>query len=145
MNELGDVGNKHLTTTLCMWYNIRGGGSLEQKIETGKMESRLNIREVYVMKYYIMWPLKISVLEDHIKVIKSYSVQVQLIKTFEIIFSIKERTADGFQSRRKRSDYIGVGSIHRQGKGLVRFLSEQKRLNVAITGSKRHLCVVEKF
>jgi ATP-dependent exoDNAse (exonuclease V) beta subunit len=75
-------------------------------------------------------------------VITPYNAQVSLLRDalLEKWKGIEISTADGFQGREKEA--IVISMVRSNSKREVGFLSEARRMNVAITRAKRHVCVV---
>ncbi|KAL8673970.1 MAG: hypothetical protein Q9168_001613 [Polycauliona sp. 1 TL-2023] len=79
---------------------------------------------------------------EDIAVVTPYNAQVGLLaKALKERFAgIEVGSVDGFQGREKEA--VVVSLVRSNGKGEVGFLGERRRLNVAMTRPKRHLCVV---
>lgn len=77
-----------------------------------------------------------------IAVISPYNAQVNLVTSLlkQTYPQLEVGTVDGFQGREKEAVVISL--VRSNDKGEIGFLSEKRRLNVAITRAKRHLCVV---
>lgn len=76
---------------------------------------------------------------DTIGIITPYSAQAALLKSL-ISEEIEVKTVDGFQGREK--DYIILSLVRSNNIGDFGFLDDFRRLNVAITRSKKGLVVV---
>ncbi|KUL91924.1 hypothetical protein ZTR_01435 [Talaromyces verruculosus] len=111
---------------------IKGGLLSESK--SNEMEARIAIRHVEGL-------INAGVRPEDIAVVTPYNAQVALIAQ-----SLKEKypgieigSVDGFQGREKEA--IVVSLVRSNEKHEVGFLGEKRRLNVAMTRPKRHLCV----
>ena len=74
---------------------------------------------------------------DDIGVISPYMDQVDLIKGF---VDVEVKSVDGFQGREK--EIIIISMVRSNDDGVVGFLNDYRRLNVAVTRAKRKLVVV---
>ncbi|CAF1230518.1 unnamed protein product [Adineta ricciae] len=79
---------------------------------------------------------------DQIGVITPYNMQVQLLrqKLLGTYPMLEIKSVDGFQGREK--EVIIISMVRSNQRGEVGFLSDSRRINVAITRARRHLCVV---
>jgi len=109
-------------------------GGLFSESKSNDMEAKLAIRHVENL-------IGAGVRPEDIAVITPYNAQVALIAQ-----SLKEKyprieigSVDGFQGREKEA--IVVSLVRSNEKHEVGFLGEKRRLNVAMTRPKRHLCV----
>ncbi|KAI9493302.1 P-loop containing nucleoside triphosphate hydrolase protein [Zychaea mexicana] len=105
-------------------------------------QSRANELEVDLAVRHIQSLLDDGLSEEHIGVITPYAFQVT-----HLIRAIREKwpaieigTVDGFQGREKEAIILSL--VRSNDEGVVGFLAEKRRLNVAMTRPKRHLCVV---
>ena len=141
------------TMTKCIWYDTQGGEFPEQISESIDGDSKYNDMELLVVKGHIKKLLSSGVQPQDIGVIAPYSAQVQNLKKQmglggEVGSSangdkdgqIEISTVDGFQGREK--EVIILTLVRSNDSREIGFLSEQRRLNVAMTRPKRQLCVV---
>ncbi|MBR80137.1 MAG: hypothetical protein CMA88_05100 [Euryarchaeota archaeon] len=79
---------------------------------------------------------------DDIGIVTPYAGQVRSIRDMlpESLQSVEVRTVDGYQGREK--DVIIFSSVRSNRDGNVGFLSDRRRLNVALTRARRGLVVV---
>ncbi|KAL8873118.1 MAG: hypothetical protein Q9174_001365 [Haloplaca sp. 1 TL-2023] len=105
-------------------------------------DSKSNPSEVMVIERHVTALVEAGVRAEDIAVITPYNAQVSLLGK-----ALKERfpgmevgSVDGFQGREKEAVVLGL--VRSNGDGEVGFLGEERRLNVAMTRAKRHLCVV---
>lgn len=80
--------------------------------------------------------------QEDVAVITPYNLQMELIKAkLHPKYPLVEvKSVDGFQGREKEA--IVLSLVRSNSRGEVGFLSDQRRINVAITRARRHLCVV---
>ncbi|KAL8907672.1 MAG: hypothetical protein Q9171_005765 [Xanthocarpia ochracea] len=104
--------------------------------------SKSNPSEVMVVERHVAALVEAGVKADDIAVVTPYNAQLALLAK-----ALKERFAgielgsvDGFQGREKEA--VVVSLVRSNDKGEVGFLGDRRRLNVAMTRPKRHLCVV---
>lgn len=104
--------------------------------------SKSNENEAILVRNYAFSLIENGVLPDTIGIIAPYSAQISLISKLvhEKFEQIEVATVDGFQGREK--DVIILSLVRSNEKGEVGFLGEERRLNVAMTRPKRHLCVI---
>ena len=78
-----------------------------------------------------------GVSEDAIGIISPYADQVKMIQDMT---PVEVKTVDGFQGREKES--IIISTVRSNDNGNIGFLSDLRRLNVAITRAKRKLIII---
>ena len=87
----------------------------------------------FIVDSYLKWGYSF----DDIGVITPYSDQVDLIKR---LVDVEVKSVDGFQGREK--EIIIISMVRSNDDNVVGFLNDSRRLNVAITRSKRKLIIV---
>lgn len=75
-----------------------------------------------------------------IAVISPYSAQVSLLKSIFEDMKVRVGTVDGFQGQEE--EIVIITLVRSNNERKVGFLADQRRLNVAITRPRRHLCVI---
>ncbi|CAO3635804.1 unnamed protein product [Cunninghamella blakesleeana] len=113
--------------------------------EDGKSEeqSKSNELEVSLAVHHVEELIQNDGLsQDQIGIITPYAAQVsKLIRDMRDKYPhVEIGTVDGFQGREKEA--IIVSLVRSNDDGQVGFLQEKRRLNVAMTRAKRHLCVI---
>ena len=119
------------TSNSGMWEKTDPGGS-----HWNENEGDLVIKHIVTLSNYKM---------ETIAVISPYSAQVDFIShklEEQDIFAVNVQvnTVDGFQGR--EADAVIVSLVRSNANKEIGFLREARRLNVAITRARRHLCVV---
>jgi DNA polymerase alpha-associated DNA helicase A len=124
------------------------GGDFPEKSEDegvgrkGSMmgESKSNEGEAALVKLHVTRLIDAGVKAEDIAVVTPYNAQLALISKLlkEQYPDLELGSVDGFQGREKEAVVV---SLVRSG-GEVGFLGEKRRLNVAMTRPKRHLCVI---
>lgn len=101
--------------------------------------SIFNKTEAIVLKIIYEKLLELGLKKDEIGIISPYKDQTRLLK--EIIGQdVEIKTVDGFQGREKEVIIISLVRANEDKK--IGFLSERKRLNVALTRAKRKLIAI---
>ena len=116
--------------------------------EIGKNESKYNVGEVDLVIQMIKELISVNLQEKEIGVITPYSAQVSEIrkqlKHLEIGQGpgkkIEVSTVDGFQGREK--EVIIISMVRSNAQNQIGFLSNEKRMNVAVTRAKRLCCLI---
>ncbi|KAI9348834.1 P-loop containing nucleoside triphosphate hydrolase protein [Pilaira anomala] len=105
-------------------------------------QSKANALEVELAVHHIRALLEDGLEQDQIGVITPYALQVSRLKREirEHWPRIEIGTVDGFQGREKEAILLSL--VRSNDTGEVGFLAEKRRLNVAMTRAKRHLCVI---
>ncbi|QDS76010.1 hypothetical protein FKW77_004806 [Venturia effusa] len=103
-------------------------------------ESKSNPNEALLVKSHVTNLIEAGVRAEDIAVITPYNAQLALIRQLlkDSFPGLELGSVDGFQGREKEAVVL---SLVRSG-GEVGFLGEKRRLNVAMTRPKRHLCVI---
>lgn len=103
-------------------------------------ESKSNPSEALLVKLHVTNLIDAGVQAEDIAVITPYNAQLALIRQLlkDSFPGLELGSVDGFQGREKEAVVL---SLVRSG-GEVGFLGEKRRLNVAMTRPKRHLCVI---
>ncbi|THY15768.1 DNA helicase [Aureobasidium pullulans] len=105
-------------------------------------ESKSNELEAAIVKKHVQSLVDAGVKPEDIAVVTPYNGQLavlsQLLK--ERFIGIELGSIDGFQGREKEA--VVVSLVRSNAEHEVGFLAERRRLNVAMTRPKRHLCIV---
>lgn len=152
LTDYPDVKTTAETEAPVVWIDTQGDDFLEtandddsntEKKTTNRFDfSKSNENEAILVRNYAFSLIENGVLPDTIGIIAPYSAQISLISKLvhEKFEQIEVATVDGFQGREK--DVIILSLVRSNEKGEVGFLGEERRLNVAMTRPKRHLCVI---
>ncbi|KAF5392749.1 hypothetical protein D9757_000845 [Collybiopsis confluens] len=128
-------------TAGCEYFErVDGEGGLGSGDEEG---SRCNENEAIVVKQWIDGLVDAGIGPERIAVITPYQAQVTLLTSIlRPVYGtpLEIGTVDGMQGREK--DAVVVSLVRSNDKREVGFLKEMRRLNVAMTRAKRHLCVI---
>ncbi|KAK6513297.1 hypothetical protein TWF281_004936 [Arthrobotrys megalospora] len=129
---------------LIFWDTHPQGGFGED--EAGIDESKSNAMEAALCCYHLRNLLGAGVQPRDIAIITPYNAQVALLsETIKSDFprefpDIEIGSVDGFQGREKEAILLSL--VRSNGKKEVGFLADERRLNVAMTRPRRHLCVI---
>ncbi|KAF3279567.1 DNA-binding protein SMUBP-2 [Orbilia oligospora] len=129
---------------LVFWDTNPHGGFGED--DTGAHESKSNAMEAALCRYHLRNLLEAGVQPKDIAIITPYNAQVALLSgliksEFPDAFSeIEIGSVDGFQGREKEAILLSL--VRSNEKKEVGFLADERRLNVAMTRPRRHLCVI---
>ncbi|KAL0091005.1 AAA domain-containing protein [Phycomyces blakesleeanus] len=110
--------------------------------EAKEEQSKANEREVELAAIHVQSLLEDGLQQEQIGIITPYSAQVtRLIREIREKWPLIEiGTVDGFQGREKEAILLSL--VRSNDDCEVGFLAEKRRLNVAMTRAKRHLCVI---
>jgi len=110
--------------------------------ESNDDESKFNEDEAKVVQKHVTKLIEDGIPPAEIAIITPYNAQVSILKN-----ALKEKfpdleigSVDGFQGREKEAVVISL--VRSNENGEVGFLKENRRLNVAITRAKRHVCII---
>ncbi|KAK3209810.1 hypothetical protein GRF29_44g722850 [Pseudopithomyces chartarum] len=105
-------------------------------------DSKSNEAEAALVKLHVNNLISAGVKAEDIAVITPYNAQVALLSGMlkEAYPGIELGSVDGFQGREKEA--VVVSLVRSNAEHEVGFLGEKRRLNVAMTRPKRHLCVI---
>lgn len=105
-------------------------------------ESKANDGEANLVCRHVKDLIKSNVKQEDIAVITPYNLQMELIraKLHTKYPKVEVKSVDGFQGREKEA--IVISMVRSNSRGEVGFLADRRRINVAITRARRHLCVI---
>ncbi|KAG9666232.1 DNA helicase, partial [Aureobasidium melanogenum] len=145
-----DVEETEDTTEPVVFWDTQGGEFHEKTDDDDEPkskssllgESKSNELEAAIVKKHVQSLVDAGVKAEDIAVVTPYNGQLavlsQLLK--ERFVGIELGSIDGFQGREKEA--VVVSLVRSNAEHEVGFLAEKRRLNVAMTRPKRHLCVV---
>jgi superfamily I DNA and/or RNA helicase len=137
LSDLDDVEETEMTSVPIVFVDTAGAGFEE----TDDEDSKSNVGEAKCCLSHVKALLEVGVHQDEIAIISPYNGQIRILKEYFVEFpDIELGTVDGFQGREK--EVVVFSMVRSNSDGEVGFLSEDRRLNVAITRSKRHLCII---
>ncbi|KZV87777.1 P-loop containing nucleoside triphosphate hydrolase protein [Exidia glandulosa HHB12029] len=141
--EVLDVPVVFFDTAGCEYFErLEGdadGGSGGKGVEEG---SRCNENEAVVVKMWVEKLVEAGVLPSQIAIITPYQAQVTLLSSLlrPSMPELEIGSVDGMQGREKEAVVLSL--VRSNDKREVGFLKDKRRLNVAMTRARRHLCVV---
>lgn len=107
----------------------------EKKLKDSK--SIINLAEAETTLEIVDFYQKLGIDGKDIGIISPYADQVSLLKNKT---DVEVKTVDGFQGREK--EIIIISTVRSNDKGKIGFLSDLRRLNVALTRAKRKLIII---
>ncbi|ODQ64725.1 DNA helicase [Nadsonia fulvescens var. elongata DSM 6958] len=126
-----------------VWIDTEGDDFYESiPEEKVTVATNQNTSEAYLVRDYVNKLTSAGVPQGLIGVISPYSAQVSLISKLlhDDYGAVEVSTVDGFQGREK--DVIIISLVRSNAEHEIGFLKEERRLNVAMTRPKRHLCII---
>ncbi|TGZ81023.1 P-loop containing nucleoside triphosphate hydrolase protein [Ascodesmis nigricans] len=147
--DLPNVASTEDTTVPVLFIDTQGGDFPEAPQEEKSTDSNpltatshSNPSEAALTAAHVHRLISAGVPETEIAVITPYNGQLALIVSLlrERYPALELGSIDGFQGREKEA--VVVSLVRSNGDRKTGFLKEERRLNVAFTRPRRHLCVV---
>ncbi len=135
--DLTEISATDLTETAITYIDTAGAGYDEQQPDDEV--SRNNPEEAALLVKKVNQLLEADVKAAQIAVITPYSAQVRLLADL-LPETIEVGSIDGMQGREKEAVLISL--VRSNTDGAVGFLSETRRMNVALTRARRKLIVI---
>ncbi|PON32046.1 Helicase SMUBP-2/Hcs1-like [Parasponia andersonii] len=139
--DLEDVMKNTSTEPTLLLIDTTGCDMEEKKDEE---ESTLNEGEAEVAMAHAKRLVRSGVQASDIGIITPYNAQVVLLKMMrgndDKLKDLEISTVDGFQGREKEA--IIISMVRSNSKKEVGFLSDRRRMNVAVTRARRQCCLV---
>ncbi|KAJ4518893.1 hypothetical protein HRR78_001128 [Exophiala dermatitidis] len=116
------------------------GGQVHKSVLLG--DSKSNETEAAVAAMHVTHLIEAGVKEEDIAIVTPYNAQLAILSSLlkTRYPNIELGSVDGFQGREKEA--VVVSLVRSNAEQQVGFLAEKRRLNVAMTRPKRHLCVI---
>ncbi|KAJ2718176.1 hypothetical protein GGI07_005862 [Coemansia sp. Benny D115] len=143
--ELPGVAETEDTLVPLLLIDTMGSGMLESADTEGSLldaDSKCNSGEAELAAAHVAALIDAGVAGGEIAVISPYVAQVRLLK---LLISpnhpdVEIGTVDGFQGREKEA--VVLSMVRSNDAQEVGFLKDHRRINVAVTRARRHLCVI---
>ncbi|KAI9323033.1 DNA-binding protein SMUBP-2 [Obelidium mucronatum] len=139
-----------INTCLCDYFEAsskdsdtaRANSSKNSSSSSSSHESYQNQGEATLIEKHVHHLIDAGVPLDRISVITPYSGQVQLLQSIlhDQFPALEIGTVDSFQGAEKEAILLSL--VRSNATGELGFLEDERRLNVAMTRARRHLCVV---
>ncbi|KAI5370342.1 putative AAA+ ATPase domain, P-loop containing nucleoside triphosphate hydrolase [Septoria linicola] len=133
-----------------VFYDTQGGDFAEktedEDVAKGKSsllaESKVNEAEALIVRDHIGSLVAAGMMPEDIALVTPYNGQLALLSKMlkEKFPGLELGSIDGFQGREKEA--VVVSLVRSNADFEVGFLAEKRRLNVAMTRPRRHLCVI---
>ncbi len=136
--ELPGVTTNEATQETLQFIDTAGAGYDEEPGSDG--ESLCNPQEADILVQQVQRLLDSGMLPAQIGVISPYAAQVRLLREKLASTEVGVDTIDGFQGQEREAILISL--VRSNGDGDVGFLSDTRRMNVALTRARRKLVVV---
>ncbi|KAG4306132.1 hypothetical protein PORY_000120 [Pneumocystis oryctolagi] len=146
LKDLDGVDDTDETREPLVFYNTEGTYMYENVHDSQSknlfFESKSNQMEASLVNEYVVKLINAGVKQKDIAIITPYSAQAFLLLQVlgKDYSEIEINTVDGFQGREK--EVVIFSLVRSNDKGEIGFLEDKRRLNVAITRPKRHLCII---
>lgn len=136
--DLAYVTRSPETEEVFLFLDTAGRG-FEERLEPGS-ESRYNTEEAQLVLTHLKKLLAAGVKGADIAVISPYSAQVRLLASLMPDPEIEVDSVDGFQGREKEAVILSL--VRANVEGEMGFLTDTRRMNVAMTRARRKLVVI---
>ncbi|MFG0288051.1 MAG: AAA domain-containing protein, partial [Rhodopirellula sp. JB044] len=136
--DLPDIEKSPLTETPLLWIDTAGAGYDEQLEPDG--QSKLNPGEANVIVELVRQLEAAGIEPSEIAIIAPYAAQVRLLRSRLDMDGLEVDTVDGFQGREK--EVVLLTMVRSNPDGIIGFLADRRRSNVAMTRAKRKLIMV---
>ena len=136
--DLPQVAENELTALPLEFIDTAGAG-YEEQLET-EGGSRCNPQEAVLVDRKVRALLESGLSPREIAVIAPYSAQARLLREQIGMAGLEIDTVDGFQGREKEAVVISL--VRSNPRGEIGFLSDIRRINVALTRARRKLIVI---
>lgn len=136
--DLPGVEISNLTSTPLEFVDTAGAGYDEEVEPDG--ESRLNPQEAELARRRVEQLLAAGMAARDVAVIAPYAAQVRHLRERITVDELEIDTVDGFQGREKEAVIITL--VRSNSRGEIGFLSDIRRMNVALTRARRKLIVI---
>lgn len=138
LSELPEVENNELTGSAIDFIDT-AGASYDEELEPDR-ESKRNPQEAELVCRKVEALIAAGVSPNDIAIISPYAAQVRLLRTQLEHLAVEIDTIDGFQGREK--EVVIISLVRSNIKGDIGFLSDERRMNVALTRARRKLIVI---
>ncbi|CAH1416706.1 unnamed protein product [Lactuca virosa] len=142
LHELEGVEKSSSSTEPTLLLIDIAGCDMEEKKD--EEESTLNEGEAEIAIAHARRLIQSGVRASDIGIITPYSAQVVLLRVLRTkddkLKELEISTVDGFQGREKEA--IIISMVRSNSKKEVGFLSDRRRMNVAVTRARRQCCVI---
>ncbi len=136
--ELPNVEATEFTSVPLVYVDTAGAGFAEDWNEL--LESRENLGEAKLVVKLMQKLLAAGIDPRRLALITPYVAQVKMLKSLVKVPGLEIGSVDGFQGREKEA--VLVSLVRSNESGEVGFLSDVRRMNVAMTRARRLLIVV---
>ncbi|KAF2740239.1 P-loop containing nucleoside triphosphate hydrolase protein [Polyplosphaeria fusca] len=152
LRDLPGVQATEDTSEAIVFWDTQGGdfGEKAEEDDIGKGkgkgmglgDSKSNEAEAALVKMHVGNLVGAGVQAEDIAVVTPYNAQLAILSGMlkEAFPGIELGSVDGFQGREKEA--VVVSTVRSNADHEVGFLGEKRRLNVAMTRPRRHLCVI---
>ncbi|XP_065316750.1 uncharacterized protein LOC135925387 [Gordionus sp. m RMFG-2023] len=124
-------------------YN--SGSSSSSTGEVSGKSSKANLVEVECVYLHVTRLMNSGLSQSDIGIISPYRLQIEMLnrKLSHKYPDIEIKSVDGYQGKEK--EVIILSMVRSNPSGDIGFLQDSRRMNVALTRAKRHLCIVCDF
>jgi superfamily I DNA and/or RNA helicase len=136
--DLPEIASNPLTEWPIEFIDTAGASFDEETEPDG--QSRLNPREADLIVLKVNELLASGVQAQQIGIITPYAAQARLLREKLSLSELEIDTVDGFQGREKEAILISL--VRSNDRGEIGFLSDLRRMNVAMTRARRKLLIV---
>ena len=146
LTDFSNVNSTEETSSALMLIDTVGSDYRESMSDSSQSlsldESKFNQGEADLVINHVHFLHQNGVSQEDIAIISPYSAQVSLLKLAlkDEFPKLEIGTVDGFQGREKQVVILSL--VRNNDDHQVGFLSESRRLNVALTRAKSHLVLV---
>ena len=138
LRDLPAVATNDLTETPVQFVDT-AGASYDESVEADG-DSRLNPLEGELACQKVLALIAAGVSPGEIAVITPYAAQARWLRERLKLPEVEIDTVDGFQGREKEAVVVSLVRSNREGE--IGFLSDTRRMNVALTRARRKLIVI---